>query len=446
MPDLGPGRRSFLFRGSVAALVAAALAAGGAAVTAPSSEGAAGGTGGDPGPPDPARRAYVAARVYSAIQLYFAHWDDVPQLDLDAAFQDYLGEALSGDRRAFSLASSAFVARLGNSHTFFHDRTLLERSGRRHGFGARYLGGRWVITGSERPELRPGDVIETIDGEPMEDFYRRQSRYVSASTERHRRRKLFDPEWRFLFPLRYALGLADGRTVPIDREGSEAPPALATEGRWLDEGRTATIRVPSWNDPKFEDEALALLGSYRGAAYLIVDVRGNHGGSTPDRLIRALMDRPWRGWAESTPMRLAVFSFLARSGRPGWDEFARPQMAWPASTGEPGSVFTGRLAILVDEACHSACEDFAMPFKDNGRATLVGETTAGSTGQPYFGSFGDGMSVAVGAKRESFPDGRRFEGVGIEPDVRALPTPSDLAAGRDVELETALALPEAPRR
>ncbi len=64
-----------------------------------------------------------------------------------------------------------------------------------------------------------------------------------------------------------------------------------------------------------------------------------------------------------------------------------------------------------------------MPFKDNGRAILIGSTTAGSTGQPYNKSFGYGMGVAIGTKREYFPDGSQFEGVGIEPDIRVVPTP-----------------------
>ncbi len=40
---------------------------------------------------------------------------------------------------------------------------------------------------------------------------------------------------------------------------------------------------------------------------------------------------------------------------------------------------------------HSACEDFVMPFKDNGRAVLVGGSTAGSSGQPYVLDLGHDM-------------------------------------------------------
>jgi carboxyl-terminal processing protease len=63
-------------------------------------------------------RAYMASKIYASIQLYFAHFQAVPELDLDAAYRAYLAEALTApDRRSFSLASKAFVARLGNGHS-----------------------------------------------------------------------------------------------------------------------------------------------------------------------------------------------------------------------------------------------------------------------------------------------------------------------------------------
>ncbi len=392
---------------------------------------------------DAAQRAYIAGRIYAAVQKYFAHWDDVPDLDFDAAFRAYLNEAMAAeDRRAFSLASLAFLAKLNNSHTGFSDRALFEGAGTGHGFGVRYLAGQWVVIESERPGLAPGDVIAAIDGQSIDAFYEEVAPYISASTERYRRRRLFYWWSRYLFPLQYTLTLGDGRTVAIDRRGEAVDPISVwqTEGRWLEAGRVAYIRVPSWNDPRFQERALAFLEEFEEADGLVIDVRRNNGGSSPVRFVSALMERAWLWWAESTPMEFALFAYFAESGRSGFGDFERPHMAWPASRQEADSVFLGRIAILVDEGCHSACEDFVMPFKDNGRATIVGRATAGSTGQPYYGSLGDRMGVAVGAKREYWPDGSPFEGVGIAPDVAVEPTVADLRAGRDVELEAALEL------
>jgi carboxyl-terminal processing protease len=386
-----------------------------------------------------ARRTVVAARLYAAVRMYFAHWYDVPDLDFDEAFAAYVEEATAApDRRAFTLASLALLTQLGNSHTGFRDGTLFDDAGRLHGFSVRHIGEEWVVVKSAREGVRPGDVISSIDGQPIESFYSGAARYISASTERHRRWRLFDRWYRFLFPLRYTLTMADGREVVIDRSGKAERDELATEGRWLQDGRVAYIQVPSWNGSQFQERALELLEEYAGAAALVVDVRDNGGGSTPVSFISALMERPWRWWAESTPMHLALFSYYAARERSGFSDFARPQMSWPASTQDGDSTFTGRLMILVNEGCHSACEDFVMPFKDNGRATLVGEATAGSTGQPFYADIGDRMGFAVGAKREYFPDGSQFEGVGVMPDIRVLPTRTQLQAGRDAVLERAL--------
>jgi carboxyl-terminal processing protease len=93
--------------------------------------------------------------------------------------------------------------------------------------------------------------------------------------------------------------------------------------------------------------------------------------------------------------------------------------------------------ILTDARCFSACQDFVEPFKVNHRATIIGEHTAGSTGQPYNKDLGNGFSFRVSAKREYFPDGSEFEGIGVMPDIAIEPTPADLKAGRDPVLATA---------
>jgi len=395
---------------------------------------------GEAGQLDAAERAWIASRIYRAVELNYGHWDDVPGYDLPARYRAYLDEAMSAlDRRAFSLASQEFVASLGNSHTYYSDRELYTNAGPPHGYDVRYLGGDWVVTRSRRPGLKPGDVILTVDGEPIDEMYTRNRHLLHASTERYARRRLFQWNQRHLWPAAYTLGLADGRSVPVAGplpEDARRRPVV--EGRWLVPGRIAYIRVGSWNDQEYRERAMQLLEEYRSAEALVVDVRGNGGGSTPIAFMSGLMERPWRWYAEATPMRLSTFAIASERGDSRYADFRRPMMSWPASVEKPDSLFTGRLAILIDAGCHSACEDFSMPFKDNGRAVLIGEPTAGSSGQPYYEDLGKGLQIAVGTKREYFPDGSRFEGVGIEPDLVVIPTSAAVASGRDPELERAL--------
>jgi carboxyl-terminal processing protease len=392
----------------------------------------------------PVERAYRAGRVYAAALAYFAHWPDAPDPKaIDAAYRAYLEAVLaSEDRVSFTRASMRFLASFRNGHTLFFDSVLAEQRSRLP-FLARPLAGRWVVTESAAPELRAGDVLETLDGRPFEDVFRELRPMISSSTEQWAPRAPFVrmpgmAPYTHLLPERFVLGLADGRRVTVDRRAMPDLPIGETEGRWLEPARLAYVRVPSFLKPEFERRAVDLVREYGGAPALIVDVRANGGGSTPGELTRALMNRAYRWWTESTPASLPYFRLRAGEGKWEYQPFGRPELLWRGGESEPGKdPYSGRLAILVDSGCFSSCEDFTMPFKDNGRAVVVGETTGGSTGQPYFLDLDDGMAAVIGAKRAAFPDGSRFEGVGIRPDVEVAPTLEDVRAGRDVVLDAA---------
>lgn len=385
-------------------------------------------------------RAFIASRIYDAVNTYFAHWDGVGDLDFDSVYRAYLVDALEvRSRREFSMATIALLARLRNSHTGFVDPELDPNRGHPYEFRVRFLGGEYVITHSERADLRVGDVIRAINDQPIEAFYAERRPFIAASTERYARRRLFDKWQSHLLPAVLRIALQDGRVVTIDRRnGGGRGAEVEVEGRWIVEPEVAYIKVPSWGGAQYQARALELLDEFKDARAMVVDVRGNTGGGTPVGFISALMDGDWRWWAESTPVRFGVMSFYAQSGSGAYSEFARSSLSWPAEVASGEASYRGQLAILVDAGCHSACEDFVMPFKDNGRAVIIGEATAGSTGEPYRESFGNGMAFGIGAKRERFPSGATFEGVGIEPDVEVVPTVASIREGQDLELAEAL--------
>jgi carboxyl-terminal processing protease len=269
----------------------------------------------------------------------------------------------------------------------------------------------------------------------MQQVFERLSPYVHASHEAWARRSLF---WRrMLFPERFTLTLRDGRTVRIIRQdtppaaGAAPGPSWEVESRWLVPDRVAYVRVPSFDAEAFRDSAVAAVKRMLQAPALVVDVRENGGGTTPVALMELLQDREWRWYEEATPAGAA----LDRKDRP------RQMLRWAAEVLPPAKEpYRGRLVILADGGCFSACEDFLVPFKDNGRATIVGSATGGSSGQPTFFDLGDGMSFRIGTKREYLPDGSEFEGVGILPDVAVEPTVEDIRAERDPVLARGLAI------
>lgn len=371
-----------------------------------------------------AGRVAVAGRIHELIQQYFAHWEGAPREDVERAYKEYVTRlSRASDRQAFDLATLRFIAALRNGHTQFIDDRA---DGRPLKFRLLEIEDRWVVVASQTSVLPNGTIVSTIGGRPVADVVRDLAQYVAASNDRLARTHVFS--YPMLFPERIAVGVAAGNVIVVDRSVKPDAPisfSSASEGRWLVESRIACIRVPSFGAPGFERSAIDLVHQFASAATLIVDVRFNGGGATPFQLIAALMNKRWRTWQ-------------------GANQESREQS--PAA-----DAFGGRVFLLVNRFCGSACEDFVMPFKDTHRAVLIGETTQGSSGNPYRADLGDGMHVSVGAVRYRFPDGRPFEGVGIEPDIRVPLTLADVRSSRDSILDRALVLardekPDADRR
>jgi hypothetical protein len=87
--------------------------------------------------------------------------------------------------------------------------------------------------------------------------------------------------------------------------------------------------------------------------------------------------------------------------------------------------------------------DHTALAQDNApRAILIGEPSGGSTGQPYFHMFENGLQFSIGAQRVRMPDGTPFEGVGLIPDINVNVQRADLYAGRDPVLEKAVSITE----
>lgn len=371
-------------------------------------------------PPSLRQRAALAARLRAAIEGSFAHWEAIPDLDFDAAFGAYLDEAFAAPTRlAFVLANQRLVAQLGNGHTGFSDDWVMRRHGRSFGLMLRPLAGQWTVTFSRHEALPVGSVVERIDGVPMAEVFARHRPFLAASSDRAAADSLFFR--RHLLPETIVLGLAAGRDVPVSKGEWPSPerplPAIRTTSG------IATLPILGFDNPRFEAAAIEAIAALDRDAPLIIDLRGNGGGNTPENLLVALMDRPFRPWRSTI---LGTTTLNRAHGQ-------KPELlAFDAAYEAPrADAHRGRLAILIDGTVGSAAEDFAMPFKDNGRAVLIGETTAGSSGQPHFIDLGDGFRAWISTKRETFPDGRTFEGVGIAPDIEIQQTASDLRDGMD---------------
>jgi C-terminal processing protease CtpA/Prc len=166
---------------------------------------------------------------------------------------------------------------------------------------------------------------------------------------------------------------------------------------------------------------------------MILDIRHNIGGDSDYafKILSRLIDKP-----------VEAAKWKTRKYLPAFRSWGRPEEWHEDSMGivqpSPGKRYSGPLIILTGHTTVSAAEDFLVPLKFSKRAKIVGDRTAGSTGNPITLQLPGGYIFRVCAKRDTFPDGAEFVGTGIEPDIKVEISQKDICENRDRALEKAV--------
>jgi carboxyl-terminal processing protease len=237
----------------------------------------------------------------------------------------------------------------------------------------------------------------------------------------------------------------DDLTLTIERANEPAPLKIdvvrqdiaidPVTWRWMPE-KTVHIRVTDFQ-PGVNVEVRHALDAIRdeGAQRLILDVRGNPGGLVPEVI--------------------GVASQFLDEGTTIFQERGRDGVARDIKTvGHEGHWLDLALVVLIDDASASGAEVLAAALRDNGRATLVGETTFGTGTVLSTFPQADGSSVVLGTAFWLTPEGEHIWQEGVKPDQfvaldrDAFPsrpaddpelTVSELESSKDAQLQAAYA-------
>lgn len=403
-------------------------------------------------------RLSAFVRLWSEVKYNFAFFDQVPELDWDAVLEEYLPKVLKDQTLyEYNRLLQRLVAKLHDGHTSVGFRGGFDTNDVCYDYlplRVKPIDGRIIIIEPGKNDeisqagLQTGDEITHIDGRPVrqileEDIYP----YIFASTSQDRDRKAFKRGFECSkgpidSKARLRIRSVDGRvrevTLTRRTRGTEMPwlrrPFTRSffEFKELENG-VVYVLLGSFGSRGIVKQFDEVFGKTQKAKGLIIDVRENGGGSTDIgyAIISYLTDRPLKGSHWKT--RQYMPAFRAWGEKEQWYE-ADHDTVMPRKEG----TFNGPIVVLIGPDTYSAAEDFVVPLHASGRATLVGERTGGSTGQPLRIDLpGQGMA-RICTKRDTYPDGREFVGVGIIPDVEVHPTPADIAAGRDAVLEKGL--------
>lgn len=89
---------------------------------------------------------------------------------------------------------------------------------------------------------------------------------------------------------------------------------------------------------------------------------------------------------------------------------------------------------------YSSNDFFVGGLARSGRVTTVGRPTGAGSANPEIFTLPGGAQLRLSRWIEYFADGTPVEGNGTRPDIEVVLTIADIAAGRDPDLETALAV------
>lgn len=202
--------------------------------------------------------------------------------------------------------------------------------------------------------------------------------------------------------------------------------ALETRRVRMADGTTlGVIRFNYWF-PVILPALNAAVDSLRGVDGIVIDLRGNFGGlgAMAPGFAGHFLDRA--DTLGVMRMRSGTLYFVANPRRV--DTQARPV-----------APFAGPLAVLTDALTASTSEFFAGGLQQLGRARVFGEPTAGQALPALAQKLPDGDVLMHAIADFGGPRGKRFEGLGVTPDVAAPLTRAALLAGRDPAMEAAAA-------
>ena len=390
------------------------------------------------------------SRIWTITREGFVWFDNVPALDWDKSYLDYLPKVIAAkDTEAYYRVLIEFVTQLKDGHSnVYVPEALADKLYSRPGVRTRLIEGKVIVTriadkNLEQQGLVVGDEVVRVDGEEVFTYAKRNVEPLQSSST------LQDLEVR-----KYAYGLLSG-----DSKASVKLLLKNSIGREYEiiAPRSGFTFIPATQKPIFEmradgvailrasqfenDDALkaftANLTKVMSAKGLVIDLRGNGGGDTMNgwEILSYLSEKPVT--ATAAFYRENSMLDLARS--------KTPSIRWRKSDvadydAKRKQIFQGPVTMLIDAQSFSAAEDTAAAFKLMKRGKIVGMPSGGSTGQPFLFSLPGGGTARICVKRDTYPDGSNFVGVGVLPDVAAALTVSDIRKDTDSAMETAVKL------
>lgn len=254
---------------------------------------------------------------------------------------------------------------------------------------------------AERAGVQVDDQLLAVDGVPV------RGRLLQRSEDALLGEPGTDVE------VRIRTGDTPPRDLALTREYL---PVSSATGHWLEPGY-ARLELSHFNehsdaDLRRELERLAAMTDAEPMAGLVLDLRGNRGGTLTSAL--AIAD----GFLDGG----LVVETRGRAPSARMEYYAQPGQWRPDA----------RVAVLVDALTASASEILAGALQDHGRALVAGQTSFGKGTVQTVVKLRNGSGLKLTTARYFTPSGRAIEQSGIKPDLPVQP-PGDAVLSAAME-------------
>jgi C-terminal processing protease CtpA/Prc len=353
--------------------------------------------------------------------------------DWDAVLPEFIARMETArDGREYALVMAEMGARANDGHVSLTGNPTLDAL---YGqapapVAIRWIENSWVVTDVGEPAqgsgIEIGDVILTLDGEPVATRDALLRRYFAASTEAGMRRKVADR----------LLSGAAGTELVLTVRGPEdrVREVRLKRQKWTPHPAGETVRVLPGNLGYADltrltiPEVEGMFERLKGTRAIILDMRGYPNGTawpiTPHLNTRGATAGPL--------IRGRLVSGLDQGEPRTVLEYAQ------RLTEAPVPRYTGRTVMLIDERTVSQAEHSGLFFEVVNGTRFIGSQTAGADGDITFFSLPGIASVRFSGHDIRHADGRQLQRIGLVPDVPVTPTIAGIRQGKDEVLDRAV--------
>ena len=254
-------------------------------------------------------------------------------------------------------------------------------------------------------EIKPGDIIETIEGRKLES----PADVLSALEDKAGKRICITVKKGSGKPEEMFVTAAHSDSTPLYRRWVRQREEMVER---LSGGRVGYVHIKGMDSESFREMFSKALGKYRSCDALIVDTRHNGGGWLHDDVVTFLGGKLYT-------------KYIPRGQFIG---------------NEPFTKWTKPSCMLIGEDNYSDASGTPLAYRQLGIGKLIGAPVPGTMTAVWWETLID-SSLVFGIPQVgswSVADGRFVENFQIEPDIEVYNDPASVLRGEDKQLEAAV--------